>query len=56
MINQHTTPQVATITSQDVMGAKSGVGLRWVLAVSLATMVVVTIVVVGVNIASHTVI
>lgn len=56
MIDNQNTPQVATITAQHVMGAKSGVGLRWVLAVSLATMVVVTIMVVGVNIASHAVI
>lgn len=56
MIDNQPTAKVATLTAQQVMGAKSGVGLRWVLGVSLATMVVFTIMVVGVNIASHTVI
>ena len=53
MIDSKNTPKVATITAINVMGGQSGVGLRWVLGVSLSSMIVVSVLVVGANIASY---
>lgn len=51
MTNQETTVAAITFSAQDVCGGQSGVGLRWVLGVSLVAIVVSFIAVTGVAIA-----
>lgn len=51
MNEQTTKTNVATFNAQDVCGGQTGVGLRWVLAISLIAIVVSFTAVTGVAIA-----